>query len=71
MAITLENGHRWSIGQTYGRLPDNLDGNLPAPGKTWFAVIVDNTTGRPVVKSALAATEAEAIADAETQYTRR
>lgn len=71
MAITLETGHRWSIGQTHGRLPDNLDGNLTTPGKTWFAVIVDNATGRPVVKSALSATEAEAIADAEAKYTRR
>lgn len=71
MAITLENGHRWSIGQTHGRLPDNLNGTLPATDKTWFAVIVDNATGRPVVKSALAATEAEAIADAEAKYTRR
>lgn len=71
MAITLKNGHRWSIGQTHGRLPDNFNGNLASPGKTWFAVIVDNATGRPVVKSGLAATRDEAIADAERQYTRR
>lgn len=71
MAITLENGHRWSIGQTHGRLPDNLNGDLPTGGKTWFAVIVDNATGWPVVKSELCGSEAEAVADAERKYTRR
>jgi hypothetical protein len=65
MAITLKPGHTLETGQTHGHI-DN-----PTTGKTWFAAIVDSVTGRPVVKSALAATEAAAIADAERQYTRR
>ncbi len=71
MAITLDTGHRWSIGQTYGRMPDNPAAAMATPNKTWFAAIVDNATGRPVVQSGLAATRAEAIADAEAKYTRR
>jgi hypothetical protein len=66
MAITLKPGHTLETGQTHGHI-DNPTTN----GKTWFAAIVDSVTGRPVVKSALATTEAAAIADAERKYTRR
>lgn len=71
MAIKLETGHAWDVGQTFGRMPDNLDDNFTVPDKTWRAVIVDTRTGSSIVRSELAATRAEAIADAERKYTRR
>ncbi|MGW1160379.1 hypothetical protein ACWD48_19605 [Streptomyces sp. NPDC002519] len=69
--IKLDNGHRWDVGQTFGRLPENPNASFKAPDKTWVAVIVDTRTGRSVVKSALSATRGEAIADAERQYKNR
>ncbi|WP_055693409.1 hypothetical protein [Streptomyces prasinopilosus] len=71
MAIKLDRNHRLETGQTFGRMPDNPSDTLTTPDKTWVAAVIDNTTGRFVVKSALSATQAEAIADAEAQYRRR
>jgi hypothetical protein len=70
MTIKLDNNHTWDIHQTLGRLPDNPSA-FTAPDKTWLARIIDTTTHRPVVKSALSHTRAQAIADAERQYTAR
>ncbi|MET8113786.1 hypothetical protein [Streptomyces prasinus] len=71
MTIKLEPNHRWETAQTFGRMPDNLSDDYAAPEKTWMAAIVDNVSGRFVVKAGPHATEADAIADAARKYTRR
>lgn len=65
MPMNLTPGHRWSIFQTYGRMP-----NISSEG-SWAAVIVDNATGKAVVESELSASREAAIADAERKYKAR
>jgi hypothetical protein len=71
MSIKLDNGHRWDVFQTFGRLPENPGANTKTPAGNWIAVIVDNNTGRAVVESAPSTTRAAAIADAERKYKAR
>ncbi|MFF3928239.1 hypothetical protein [Streptomyces hirsutus] len=68
--INLDRGHRWDVSQTFGCLPDN-PADMSVPDKTWIAIVVDDATGRFVVKSALHTTRDKAIADAEAKYRRR
>ncbi|MDR3083914.1 MAG: hypothetical protein LBV60_23865 [Streptomyces sp.] len=68
MAITLAPTHRWEVGQTFGRLPEDPNASFTVPDKTWVAVVVDNTTGRPVVKSDLKDNEQAARREAEARY---
>lgn len=67
MTITLNSNHAWDVFQTVGRLLDDPT----APGVKWIASIVDNVTGRVVVRSEPADTEQAAIADAEAKYKAR
>jgi hypothetical protein len=69
--MKLDSHHRLDVGQHFGRLPENPGADFKAPDKTWVAVIVDNRTGRAVVKSEPSASEQAARADAERKYTAR
>jgi hypothetical protein len=69
--MQLDRNHRLDVGQNFGRLPENPGADFKVPDKTWIAVIVDNTTGRSVVKSEPSTTRNQAIDDAERKYAAR
>lgn len=64
MAITLDTDHAWDVYEMVGR---RLDDPMSS-GTAWIATVVEAATGRLIIQSAPAATEASARVDAEGKY---
>lgn len=55
----------WDVFQSLGRIPENLNGDLAVPAKTWVAAAIHKTSRQIIAQSDPQATQQEARADGE------